>query len=193
MKALYIALMCCGLCKAQTPVLSINTHDYGYTNGAYYKDINNDLNKFIGTWKYTNGTTTLTITLQKKVMLQNTLDSLNFYEDILVGEYKYVENGVEKINTLSQLSQSWGAYKYNITGNILKNNNNRVDTSFWDPNRDIEGMEPRMVFERADAGTIQKLKVKFYTVSGRYSEEGIIPPYTSYTIPFGEYLLVKQP
>ncbi len=90
--------------------------------GAYYKDIYDDLNNFVGTWEYTNGTTSLTITLLKKEMQHRTYTykSFSYYQDVLIGGYKYMENGVEKINTLSQLSLSLpNDSDYYIFGNIL--------------------------------------------------------------------------
>ena len=32
----------------------------------------------------------------------------NIHEDIMVGAYKYIENGIEKVNTLYQINQSYG-------------------------------------------------------------------------------------
>ncbi|RZL66646.1 MAG: hypothetical protein EOO93_05385, partial [Pedobacter sp.] len=103
-------------CKAQTPIRSLYT-DAQNTPGAYYKDLFNDLNNFEGTWLYTNGGTSLTITLQKKV-IQNYNDGyIIYYEDILVGGYSYVENNIPKINTLSQLQSNLpNSYSYHIVG-----------------------------------------------------------------------------
>ena len=93
-------------CKAQIPIKSI--YDDTDINGAYYKDTNNDFDKFVGTWKYTNGITSLTITLQKKAQYHKFhSNGDNYYLDVMVGEYKYIENGVEKINTLPFLSQNF--------------------------------------------------------------------------------------
>jgi len=50
-----------------------------------------------------------------------------------------------------------------------------------------------MIFQRADSGGVQKLKLKFRSIGSLLVEQGVTPPYTSYTVPFGEYLLVKQP
>lgn len=35
-------------------------------SGTYYKDIDNDFNRFEGTWVYSNANTTLKITFRKK-------------------------------------------------------------------------------------------------------------------------------
>ena len=189
---------------AQTPVKSLY-EDSTDIWGAYYKDTYNDLDRYVGTWKYTNGSTSLTITLQKRTMQHYEDDYNNYYEDILIGEYKYIENGVEKINTLPQLSANLpSSYSHNIVGNIIIGPQSqychgcgpmdrRVLVGFIDPNRDIMGFEPEMIFQRADAGSVQKLKLNFRTISGQIIRDGQTPAFTSYTVPFGEYLLVKQP
>lgn len=178
-------------CKAQSPIKSLY-NDYPGVTGAYYKDIDNDLDKFIGTWKYTSGTTSLTITLQKKIMQPFNDNNVHYYEDIIIGEYKYIENGVEKINTLSQLLTTKDPYEYNIVGNILIGQTNRkLRTSFSQPDREIQGMTQAMFFQRADSGSVQKLQLKFMATDGAYTVDGVPLPYTSYTVPFGDYLLVK--
>nr|WP_033959641.1 DUF6705 family protein [Psychroserpens jangbogonensis] len=48
-------------CKAQTPVVSLDTYYQDTVEGAYFKDLNNELNKFVGTWVYNDGNTTLVI------------------------------------------------------------------------------------------------------------------------------------
>jgi hypothetical protein len=100
-------------CQAQTPIINLmdiepNTPDY------YRKDINNVLNQFEGTYVLNDGTNYLKIVFQKKIM-QHIGDT---YQDILIGEYQYKENGVEKINTLHKLNEVLpNAYHYSINGN----------------------------------------------------------------------------
>tara|TARA_R110002111_G_scaffold126258_1_gene190814 strand:- start:160 stop:699 length:540 start_codon:yes stop_codon:yes gene_type:complete len=97
---------------------------------GYYKDVNNVLNDFEGTWLYTNGNTSLKITLTKNIQYFNG----KFYEDIIVGGYQYIENGVEKINTLSDASIS------NIGRNASIKGNNIYDDCSIQPTDDcIEG------------------------------------------------------
>ncbi|MDX6188881.1 DUF6705 family protein [Flavobacterium sp. Fl-318] len=90
-------------CMAQSPVFDIMTPKENSTGiqGAYYKDTKNVLNGYDGTYVYTNGTTSFKIKLQKNVMT-----SMNdfYYEDLVVGEYQYIENGIEKVNTLNELT-----------------------------------------------------------------------------------------
>ncbi|MGQ2982453.1 DUF6705 family protein [Flavobacterium sp.] len=192
-------------CKAQSPIKSLYEDDTNI-QGAYYKDLNNDLSNFVGTWKYTNGTTSLTITLQKKEMQNHSYsyNNITYYEDILIGGYRYIENGVEKINTLPQLELNLTkSYQYHIAGNIILPpatdncygclpNMRMIHLAFSDPTREVSGMESKMVFARADSDGVQKLLLKFVVTSGGYNNINNPRPHNSYTVPFGEYLLVKQ-
>lgn len=103
-------------CKAQIPVLNMETNTkYDAPDNSYYKDINNVLNDFEGTWLYTNGNTSLKIGLVKSVKYFNG----DYYEDILVGGYRYVENGIEKINTLTHANDPSMGRDASIMGNSI--------------------------------------------------------------------------
>ncbi|RZJ75327.1 MAG: hypothetical protein EOO45_05935 [Flavobacterium sp.] len=180
--------------NAQTPILSLYDNDLGDVHGAYYKDINNKLDEFIGTWIYSKGNTSLTITLQKKLMQHTVSGNLDFYEDIIIGEYKYIENGVTKVNTLSQLQLNLEPDAHSIVGNsMIGTTERRLYTQFAEPGREIPGMDESMIFRRLDDGAIQKLRLVFRMTEGYHTVNGQQPQFTSYSIPFGEYLLVKQP
>lgn len=100
---------------AQSPIFSLEGRNpYETVDGAYYKDLFNVLDNFEGTWLYTDGNTSLKIVLVKKPMFFNG----DYYEDFMIGEYQYIENGVEKINRLSFLNQNLG-YDHKITGNVI--------------------------------------------------------------------------
>jgi len=106
-------------CKAQNPVFDIS-ENRGTENltGAYYKDMYNLLNPFEGTYIYTNGNTSLKIVLQKKV--RSTINNNRYYYDYLIGEYQYIENGIEKVNTLNKLNINYSdARDYSIGGDLI--------------------------------------------------------------------------
>lgn len=188
--------------KAQT-IIPLYQSDKN-VEGAYYKDINNDLNNFVGTWKYTNGTTSLTIVLQKKEMQYYNDGYINYYHDVIIGGYRYVENGLEKINTLSQLQLNlMNAGSYYLYGDGLLGQNSsgcpdcgpnerKLLVGFVDPDRDIFGMESLMTFRRADQGNVQRLRLIFYLISGGIEEPGQVSQFPSYTVPFGEYIMIKE-
>jgi len=87
-------------CKAQTPIIDLQDWRGQIIPNMYLKDTNNVLNPFEGTWIYTNGNTSLKIILVKKNMTY----SPNYYEDLIIGEYQYIENGIEKFNSLSDIN-----------------------------------------------------------------------------------------
>ena len=104
-------------CRAQNPILDISEEE-GWNNiqGAYYKDIHNLLDPFEGTYVYANGNTIFKIVLQKKLM-----SSMGdyYYEDLLIGEYQYIENGIDKVNTLNKLNIDYS-----------NKSNHSIDTNF---------------------------------------------------------------
>lgn len=92
------------------------SEDYAI-NGKYYKDLNNTLNNFTGTYLYTNGATSFKIILQKK--LESSVNNV-YKEDILIGSYQYIENGVEKINVLNDINNNYAnGWNYSINANNI--------------------------------------------------------------------------
>ena len=86
-------------CKSQ--IIPQNNAYVNIPQGAYIKDTQNFLDNFVGTWYYQNGNEQFTITITKE--LHYNYDS--WYEDILIGEYKYVNSsGVTIINTLADMT-----------------------------------------------------------------------------------------
>ena len=190
-----VFLFCVGICRGQTLILPILEEAQGIVEGAYYKDLDNELGKFVGTWKYTSGTSSFTITLQKKTMFFESYD--NCYKDIIIGEYKYVSNGVEIVNTLNNLNVNYtNQYKYNLSGLVIKDRftttagNRNIELNFIDPARSYLN---RGIFVNyiAPSGSVPaKIKVKF---TGSMA----IPPTdsspTDIRVPEVDYILTKQP
>jgi hypothetical protein len=87
-------------CKAQTAPLY--NADYSLPEGTYFKDLENNLNKFEGTWLWQNGNNSLTMILEKKEHIP--FDE--YYNDMIIGEYQYIENGTETINYLPRLEDN---------------------------------------------------------------------------------------
>ncbi|WP_299337950.1 DUF6705 family protein [uncultured Psychroserpens sp.] len=193
------------VCKAQNSIVSIyDNEDYGSDN-VYYKDISNDYNTFEGTWIYTDGNTSLTVVLEKKTMkhIQDTFS--NYYEDALVGEYQYIENGTELLNTLSNLTTDYDDYyKYNMRGGTISKygdplchdcdpNNIKVYGSYKEPDCDIRVASDNMIFRYFTENGIEKLHINFR--SGQQLLPGLNEPdptCTGFKLPFGEYILIKQ-
>lgn len=129
-------------CKAQSPILPLDSIGWRNNENTYYKDVNNTLNNFEGTWLFTNNNTSLKIILVKSTQNFNG----NYYEDLLTGGYQYIENGIEKVNTLSDANDSSIGRNASIRGNNIYNNckylpvedctdgEKRLNLSIEDPN-----------------------------------------------------------
>lgn len=52
-------------CYAQSPIFPLDHWSEEEPN-AYYKDLDNELNAFVGTWLYTNGNTSWKMELKKR-------------------------------------------------------------------------------------------------------------------------------
>ena len=184
-------------CKAQQIIVPLGgSQDYQYTPNYYVKDVNLLLNKYIGTWKYTNGATEITLTLKKEI--HYTISNTKNYQDLLVGEYQYIDNGIEKINTLIDLNNPLiTGYEHKISGSRLISTRvyppcincalgeKRLDINIKDPT--TEFAEGRLILRHlTDVNGIERLETFIYDKS--YLGDGII----RIKIPNGEYTFIKQ-
>lgn len=184
--------------KAQNPVVDILDDDGSATTDTYYKDVNNLLNQFEGTYIYTNGSTTFKIVLIKKVQQYNG----RYYEDLIIGEYQYIENGIEKVNTLNELNIVHNNQRiHNINGNTLINNDDRAWTCpSCNPGekrlrttiRDASTNRfAKLLMRRTTEGGQQVMKINIKHVSRTFQSEGEPMP-SDFTLPLGEYTLIRQ-
>lgn len=91
-------------CTAQNQIIPLTNCDkqYDHTSGnAYIKDTTNEMDKYVGTWKWTQGTKEFILTLIKQKHHYNETGNDNYYRDRLVGYYQYKENGVIVADTSS--------------------------------------------------------------------------------------------
>ena len=195
-------------CKAQIPTISLHRPSVSPgEQGYYYKDFNNYLNVFEGTWIYTNGNNSFTIVLQKKIMGHITTSdlSINYYTDAIIGEYKYIENGIEKINTLQNLFNNYSdPFEYNIlmsSVSISSDTNSCINCqpgniymrgSYTEPDCD-RWMYPLMSMRYFVENGVEKIDLHFSAGERIMSDMyGNPPPCDEYALPFGEYILIKQ-
>jgi len=158
--------------------------------------------KYEGTWEYEDGNTSFTITLEKKEMVY--YETFNEYNDILCGEYSYIENGVTIVNTLPTLIQHPEFGYRNIgNGSIINNDQvlvcddcapgeKRVKLYFNDPARDY--LDPALVlqFIQEEIPMLNQEGIIKVTLIGT---GGFIPNENSPTetmVPYGEYIMIKQ-
>ncbi len=186
-------------CKAQNilPVQSLPTYTK-ITENDYIKDTNGLLNPYVGTWVDTNGVDTLKFVIRKAVNNYNGY----YHEDILYGEYQYIKNGVELINTLSKIDTVYQAQaNHSISGNeIINKHDLRL------PCPDCNETEKRLYGIMSD--NIKKVTADLFMrriiVNGQSALsilihfDGIIntangTEFVGSTVPNGRYTLIKQP
>jgi hypothetical protein len=215
MKKIYPVLLFLSFigCKAQSPIIDrFGIEDYGIVQNAYYKDLNNFFTPYVGTWIYTNGNTTLKITLRKRLLFHVTNDIKTYYTDYLIGEYQYIENGVEKVNTLYDININYpDIYSYNLysISPVGKNNypkcqecaenEKRLVMHLNEPSRRHiwGGIDNNFILRHFVENGIEKLKIWFvYTGNGIQtinSMDGELTDLSTFSLPYGEYTLIKQP
>lgn len=186
-------------CKAQTPIIDISESELGQPDGYYIKDINNYLNPFEGTYLYTNGNTSFKIILVKKVQQYNG----RYYEDLIIGEYQYIENGVEKVNTLSNINIVYNnqSIKHAISGNLIVDNNFRYwkcptcptnERRFSGGIKDVTtGRGASITMRRTNENGQEVMKIKISHVMGVALPAGQPAP-PDFSLPQGEFTLIKQ-
>lgn len=183
-------------------IIDIQDKDGNRDTNTYYKDIDSLLNRFEGTYVYTNGNTIFKVTLIKKVYQYNS----RFYEDLIIGEYQYIENGIEKVNTLSDLNITYNDQRsHNIDGNTIVDKNYRVwrcpDCSLNEKRlrtriRDASTNRSAVLIMRrlsiiTGGNTQEVLKINITKVfGGTYNEVEGPPP--AFSLPIGEMTLIKQ-
>lgn len=129
----------------------------------------------------------------------------NIYEDLLIGEYRYIEDGVVKVNTLDLMTNPPSEfYEHNIIGNIILASDNyplcadclfekRVSLTFFDPNRSSDnGLWGKLLLRRVDEGDVQKIKATLSITGHVISVDGVPPEYSTFTVPAGNYILTKE-
>lgn len=99
------------------PLEESTNREYSTRDYTIFKDLNHSLDKFIGTWLYTDGNKSFKITFLK---VENVVTTNKFQkEDILISRYEYKVN-----NTVVFETYSTGVSE--VTSSILLNPNNIV-------------------------------------------------------------------
>jgi hypothetical protein len=192
---LIVAIVFTIQCSAQTKTVSITDKNDDRELETYYKDADNNLDAFVGTWIFTDGNTSLKIVLKKEIKRYDD----RYYSDLLIGGYQYIEDGDEKINTLSRLDKPFTIrWDYEIVGNtILENhykpecddclpNEKRARLYFYDPVNESGGS---IIFRKITVDGQLALKAFKRTTGGVYM--GDTAPRAMF-VSDGEYILIKQ-
>jgi hypothetical protein len=136
-------------------------------------------------------------------MTTYTSDKGQYFEDIIIGEYQYVENGIEKANTLSDLNQNFSRQrKHKLNGNRFINKNNRAwvcnDCSELEKrlkliiNDVISGRFGDFIIRRKTENNQEVIKVLATHFSGKILI-GDEPEQINFALPEGEFTMIKQP
>ena len=188
-------------CQAQSPVYNIGTPKISTkpSKNSYFKDLNGVLDGYDGTYKYTNGNTSLTIVLKKKV-----LSYRYYYEDLIVGELQVIEDGVELNNTLANINVNYTDEEIN---HVIRGNRILTGTTMGCPDCSPTEKRLRLRFVDNKSDNIAGLDIRKTTVNGvpalnvEVFSNGDIrsididnpgPPPLPPTIERGTYLMIKQ-
>jgi len=169
-------------------------------SNTYFKDINNVFNSFTGTWKFVHSNNEITITLLKKNQVK-VHDST--WADMLIGEIKYIKEGVEIINTLNNIGLGSSSDNKNfLEGDFIVTdpyflkcndctvNEKRVYLNFIDSSYSNQG--GFMVFKKTTENGFDALKTYIENVVPKSQKENT-PPLPTSTLPWGWFILIKQP
>jgi len=186
MKRIMIALVLLTTlsCSSQTQILPLNAQNSSnFTEGIYLKDTQGLLTPYIGTWKWQSGNSSLTIVIEKLTM-DYAGTTTKQYRDKLVGRIKFIENGVEKMNTLTSV-------KPNLRQKTSIPLNDVLYFSYKDPIISSKfGGEIKM--ELIDNNL--QLKFKLTNTEGpRFTQSGEQPENPNFSMPRNvDFILVKQ-
>ena len=184
-------------------------------NGAYYEDINSVFNPFEGNWLYslTNSDGTITSIRFKVKKLENQLyhysvKNINYHQDVIIVGYQYIENNIEKVNTLNIVDDDIINFiNCAISGNgiLLPDDKpicfncfpleKRVELLYFEPNS--KDKYANIILRKTiNTSGNEVLEVKIYSpIQHRLinvnnpSQE----PEGYFTLPFGNFVLIKQP
>jgi hypothetical protein len=184
-------------CNAQIIDLDHQGAYRHYPQGAYFKDINDYLEPFTGTFLYTNGNASLKIVLDVKVK-----DNGRYAEDLIYGGYEYKVNNTVISNTLPEtLPINTYASNYYIYGNSTLLNDSPPPCTSCVPNekrlylsiKDTQcSFYRKLIIKREVVNGQVQIKVTIIplgTVAYKYNEP---EPVISFALPAGEYTLIKQ-
>ena len=219
MKTLFYSLLLVSSLSLKAQIIDIyndNSNTSGYVAGAYYKDLTNVHDQYIGTWLYTNGNTSLKLVFQEREHVKSLTykDGTFYYEDWLIGEGQYIENGILKWNSLPNLSASQSTDYVTVRDHVSFYSRNYTRERVFCPEcapgekrlkmhwlaldsnfNSVNSMGYTVLLRRFFENGVEKLKVSFYAAP----EDGIgsidvdnPPVFTPPVIPLGSYVLTKE-
>ncbi len=193
-------IVCTSACKAQT-IIPMYDPPEDFPEEPYFKDLDNNLGTVEGTWVWRDTNASLQIQLAKVEMI---LSSTGNYFDELIGEYKYIINGLEVVNTLPLVPNTENTSTHHIVGGVITTKNRGFPPcpECAEGTRFIrliitDGNYPRlygsMVFAHFVENGIEKLRMRILNTHNDYVLTD--PDYDGpdvLAIPEGVYTFIKQ-
>ncbi|WP_374465638.1 DUF6705 family protein [Chryseobacterium sp.] len=127
----YTILLMVGLisCKAQQ-IYPLNNSELDSAINSYFKDLNNELDPFIGTWKADFQGKTITLIINKQLKRPYEVWSKNFFKDVIIVKYEVKDsNGQIYQSTLN--SNFYGNNLYNIILSLGTNLNSSNEVNLY--------------------------------------------------------------
>jgi hypothetical protein len=171
---------------------------YISNSGHYYKDVNNDFDKFVGTWKWIDNSNSWTVVLKKILQID---DGDGYTYDALYGEYQYIENGIEKVNTLANINDTnIHPLSHKISNPLIianhhlpqcldcEVNEHRISITIEHPN--FSQITGELIMRYRNEGGVEKIYLNILDGQGKFTLNVGDP--TNIDIPLGDYVLIKQ-
>lgn len=107
MKKIVIILLVCFVNSVfAQQVFPLNTPKVDTPNGAYYKDLDGELNQYVGTWKGNWEGKTLFLQLRKVKKKYPLNDESYYFSDKIVGERKIISpNGIVEVDRIANFDE----------------------------------------------------------------------------------------
>ena len=181
---------------SQTYPLYNTPENLYFIDNAYYKDMNEDLNKYEGIWRINlNVNSFFEIHFTK--VFYNDLSMKRKY-DTLIGEVKFVENNSLLYDTTSNVSNiyanhaimAWGIFDtvfgmYQLECPLCLSNEKYIQGYFKDPLRNL--LPGKISMKHFTENGVEKIKIKLLIVGSIADDIS----YDDFLLPSGEYILTK--
>jgi hypothetical protein len=115
--------------------------------------LNNDLDKFAGTWKFTDGSSEFLLKIVKQEQVFNG-SPFNYYMDQLSGNYRYIKNEIIVVNTLNNDFES----NSTIVGSEMSLDKKEFVLTFLDPGKARAGYSLELEYMGTDLLGNEKIK-----------------------------------
>ncbi len=187
-------------------IAPLESKSFDYLDNVYYKDIGSQiLGPLEGTWKYSNPDSTTILIIKLKRILNYNFG--NHTKDIIIGEWYYKENGVEKINTLADIDVDLPfQFNHRIAAYRIINTKQRPPCNECDPSEkrvdgtimdDFLGVGGDIYFRHLPGVGPNSISVLVHFEGIKYffnaAGEATNSQFVGSTLPNGKYTLVKQP